>query len=60
MGEDEKQWYKYLVKCPNCSKVFLPWKCLSITNKDTDWKTHCICPDCKGSFNRDSNFVNNN
>lgn len=57
---DEEQWGKYLVKCGNCGEVLLPWKCLTITSKETDWRTHCMCPKCNNLFDRDTSFVNQN
>ncbi len=48
---------KYLVECPNCGNIFLPWRCLSITTAETNWKTHCVCPSCKKMFERDSSYV---
>lgn len=56
--DDEKQWAKYLVKCDKCGHTFLPWKCLAITNEETNWRTHIFCPQCKNLFDRDSSFVN--
>lgn len=58
MNEEEKQWEKYLVKCPKCGNVFLPWKCLSIRSQETNWKTNCVCPTCKERFERDKSFIN--
>ena len=57
-SNEEKQWSKYMVMCPNCEHTFLPWKCLSITTDNTNWKTHCICPNCQKAFERDSSFIN--
>lgn len=57
---DKNQWEKrYMVRCPQCGHTFLPWECLSITSKDTNMKTNCICPNCKKQFERDTSYVNN-
>ena len=55
--EEQERWIKYMVMCPNCGYTFLPWKCLTITTAKTNWKTNCICPSCKTSFERDVSFV---
>lgn len=56
--EEEKQWSKYMVMCPKCGYTFLPWKCLSVSTAKTNWKTHCVCPSCKHSFERDTAYIN--
>ena len=55
---EDKLFEKYTVKCPNCGHEFLPWRCLSVANAETEWRTHCCCPNCATSFDRDDNYVN--
>lgn len=53
----EEQWSKFLIKCPKCGNIFLPWKCLSITNETSNWRTFSLCPSCKAFFDRDSSYL---